>query len=267
LPTSTKSTRTKRRKFLNFKAPSEFDLDPARIPAHLAVIMDGNGRWAKKKLLNRVKGHERGAETVRMVVRAVREIGVSVLTLYAFSTENWQRSKAEVSALMALLKRFLKDELADLSENNIRLNAIGQIHRLPTDVQNTLAETMQATAQNDGMTLNLALSYGGRDEIVRMAKTIAGQVKDGTLDIDEITPELISANLYTANMPDPDLMIRTSGEMRISNFLLWQIAYAELFITDTLWPDFTREELYHILKVYQGRERRFGKENAANIHG
>lgn len=248
---------------MNSKPPSVHELDPARIPAHLAVIMDGSGRWAQKRLLNRIKGHEKGAETVRMVVRTAREIGVSVLTLYAFSTENWQRSKAEVSALMVLLQRFLKNELSELLENNIRLNVIGQIERLPADVQKDLADTMAATAAKDGMILNLALSYGGRAEIVRMTQRIAGLVKKGKLGTADITPELVSAHLYTADMPDPDLLIRTSGEMRISNFMLWQIAYTELFITDTLWPDFSREELIAILKAYQGRERRFGKEKSA----
>ena len=234
-------------------------LDPSRLPAHVAIIMDGNGRWAQKRLMNRAKGHEQGARTVRMVVRSCREIGVSALTLYAFSTENWQRSKSEISALMMLLKRFLRSERKDMLDNNIRLNAIGQIDRLPGDVQRHLAETMAETRHNNGMRLNLALSYGGREEIVRMAQRVAGRVKRGELTAEAVTESDIIRELYTAGMPDPDLLIRTSGEMRISNFLLWQIAYSELFITDTLWPDFSREELMAIIKAYQGRERRFGK--------
>lgn len=234
-------------------------LDPLRIPAHVAIIMDGNGRWAKKRLMNRVKGHEQGARTVRMVVRSCRELGVSVLTLYAFSTENWQRSKSEISALMALLKRFLRSERQDMLENNIRLNAIGQIERLPADVRRHLNDTMAETRENSGMRLNLALSYGGREEILRMAQRVAGRVNRGELAAEAISDADVARELYTAGMPDPDLLIRTSGEMRISNFLLWQIAYAELFITTTLWPDFSREELVEIIKAYQGRERRFGK--------
>jgi len=242
--------------------PSAFDpvnLDPAKLPVHVAIIMDGNGRWARKRLLNRIKGHERGVETVRTIVRACRKIGISYLTLYAFSTENWQRPKTEIAVLMTILKQFLKAEQKELMENNIRLNAIGQIERLSADVRRTLDETMMLTKDNHKMCLNLALSYGGRAEIVKMVKDIATRVKDGNIDTDSITPELIAEHLYTRNMPDPDLLIRTSGEMRISNFLLWQIAYTEIFVTDTLWPDFGREELMQILLDYQQRERRFGR--------
>ncbi|MDM8522695.1 isoprenyl transferase [Desulfococcaceae bacterium HSG8] len=235
------------------------ELDPAKIPAHVAIIMDGNGRWAKKRLANRVRGHEQGMEVVRKIVRACRKTGISILTLYAFSTENWQRPKPEVTALMALLKRFLKTELNEMMDNNIRLNAIGQTERLPEGVRELLHKTMGMTEKNDGMLLNLALSYGGRAELTRMVRDIAVKVKTGTIDPDSITPELISDHLYTGGMADPDLLIRTSGEMRISNFLLWQIAYAEIFITKTLWPDFNRDELMSILKEYQDRERRFGK--------
>ena len=242
---------------------ADANLDPAKIPAHVAIIMDGNGRWAKKRLLNRIKGHEQGAQTVRTVVRTCREIGVSVLTLYAFSTENWQRSKTEIAALMTLLKQFLRSEQDEMLENNIRLNAIGQIERLPKDLRQLLGQVMDLTGRNDGMILNLALSYGGRAEIVRMAQKIARLVQNENFDPENITPEIVSEHLYTCNMPDPDVLIRTSGEMRISNFLLWQIAYSEIFITDTLWPDFSREELIGILHTYQRRERRFGKEEAA----
>jgi len=237
----------------------EAGLDPARLPAHVAIIMDGNGRWAKKRMLNRVKGHEQGADTVRMAVRASRELGIDVLTLYAFSTENWQRPATEVSALMSLLKRFLKSEKKDMLKHNIRLNTIGEVERLPNSVNAMLKETMQATENNTGMVLNLALSYGARSEIVRMVQQLSETVAEGKLRPEAIDEEMVSAHLYTRNIPDPDLLIRTSGEMRISNFLLWQIAYAEIYITDTLWPDFTKVEYLQILKDYQGRDRRFGK--------
>jgi undecaprenyl diphosphate synthase len=237
----------------------EAGLDPARLPTHVAIIMDGNGRWAKKRMLNRVKGHERGADTVRMVVRASRELGIAVLTLYAFSTENWQRPETEINTLMMLLKRFLKSEKQEMLDNNIRLNAIGEIERLPGSLTALLRETMQATAKNSGMLLNLALSYGARPEIVRMVQQLSKTVAAGNLRPGDIDEETVSAHLYTRDIPDPDLLIRTSGEMRISNFLLWQIAYAEIYITDTLWPDFNRDEYVKILKAYQGRDRRFGK--------
>ncbi len=235
------------------------DLDPAKLPSHVAIIMDGNGRWAKKRLLNRIKGHEKGAEAVRTIVRACREIRIPNLTLYAFSTENWQRPQSEIVALMVLLKNFLESEQKEMLDNNIRLNAIGQTERLPQDVQQTLHKVMTVTSKNDGMLLNLALSYGGRDEIVKMVKEIAIKVKNSNIEPDSITPELISEHLYTSKIPDPDLLIRTSGEMRISNFLLWQIAYTEIYVTDTLWPDFAKDEFVRILIDYQHRKRRFGK--------
>ena len=228
------------------------------LPRHIAIIMDGNGRWARKRSLNRIRGHKEGTESVRNIVRACREIGVEVLTLYAFSTENWQRPRQEVTALMSILKSFLKSELAEMMENNILLNAIGDIERLPGNVLKVLREVMEETRQNQAMILNLALSYGGRNEIVRASKKIATQIKAGRLQPEEITEELFSDYLYTQGMPEPDLLIRTSGEMRISNFLLWQIAYSEIFVTQTLWPDFRREELIRILHDYQKRERRFG---------
>jgi undecaprenyl diphosphate synthase len=221
--------------------------------------MDGNGRWAKKRFLNRIKGHEKGAEAVRTIVRACREISIPNLTLYAFSTENWQRPQSEIVALMALLKNFLESEQKEMLDNNIRLNAIGQTERLPQDVQQTLHKVMRVTRKNDGMLLNLALSYGGRAEIVKMVKEIAIKVKNSNIEPDSITPELISEHLYTSEIPDPDLLIRTSGEMRISNFLLWQIAYTEIYVTDTLWPDFAKDEFVRILIDYQNRKRRFGK--------
>lgn len=235
------------------------EIDTSKLPSHVAIIMDGNGRWAKKRLLNRVKGHEKGSDAVRTIVRATRELGIPYLTLYAFSTENWGRPKAEVSALMSLLKKFIVSEKKDMMDNNIRLNALGQLDRLPEDVGNTLKETMYETKDNTGLCLNLALSYGSRDEIRGMVKDISLKVKSGMLDPDLITEEMISDHLYTSGMPDPDLMIRTSGEMRISNFLMWQLAYAEIYFTSTLWPDFDKDEFKKILIDYQGRERRFGK--------
>jgi undecaprenyl diphosphate synthase len=221
--------------------------------------MDGNGRWAKKRLLNRIKGHEKGADTVRTIVRTCRQIGIPNLTLYAFSTENWQRPQTEIQALMTLLIKFLDSELKEMMDNNIRLDAIGQVERLPERVQKALHKTMDTTRKNDGMRLILALSYGSRAEIVRMVREIAQKASTGEVQPDAVSAELVSQYLYTRDIPDPDLLIRTSGEMRISNFLLWQIAYAEIFVTDTLWPDFDKEEFVNILKAYQGRERRYGR--------
>ncbi|WP_028325869.1 isoprenyl transferase [Desulfatirhabdium butyrativorans] len=233
-------------------------LDPAKVPRHVAIIMDGNGRWAKQRLMNRVRGHEKGAETVRTIVTASREIGIAFLTLYAFSTENWQRSAAEVAALMRLLKNFLVTERDLMMRHDIRLSTIGEVERLPEDVRATLSETLSLTAGNRSMVLTLALSYGARAEIVRMVRTVATDVLEGRISAESIDEKRVSQGLYTRDMPDPDLLIRTSGEMRISNFLLWQIAYSELAITKTLWPDFSREEYLAILQDYQHRERRFG---------
>jgi undecaprenyl diphosphate synthase len=250
----------KRKRSLNSSLSSSnvVELDTTKMPAHVAIIMDGNGRWAKKRLLNRINGHEKGSETVRTIVRTCREIGISYLTLYAFSTENWQRPKTEVTALMALLKKFLQSEQEEMVENNIRLQVIGQLDRLPTNVREALNQTMTATREQTGMDLILALSYGGRAEIVRMVQEVAEKIKRGIIDPQAVDEELISAHLYTRDIPDPDLLIRTSGEMRISNFLLWQIAYTELFVTNTLWPDFSKEEFLKILKDFQVRARRFG---------
>ena len=242
-------------------SPSSADpsiLDANLLPTHVAIIMDGNGRWAKKRLVNRIKGHERGSQTVRTVVRACRELGIPYLTLFAFSTENWQRPKAEVEALMGLLIRFLKSEKSELMENNIRLRMIGQLEQLPPKVQEALQEIMLATKDNTAMNLILALSYGARAEIVGMVRSVAEKIRGGQIEPESITAELVADNLYTREIPDPDLLIRTSGEMRISNFLLWQIAYSEIFVTPTLWPDFNKEELLEILKDFQGRERRYG---------
>lgn len=237
---------------------NSIELDTTKLPAHVAIIMDGNGRWAKKRLLNRINGHEKGSETVRTIVRTCRQIGISYLTLYAFSTENWQRPKTEVEALMALLRKFLQSERKEMVENNIRLRVIGQLDRLPKKVREALDQSITATREGTGMDLILALSYGGRAEIVRMVQELAGKIKDGLIDPQAVNEELISDHLYTRDIPDPDLLIRTSGEMRISNFLLWQIAYTELFVTSTLWPDFSKEELLQILKDFQVRVRRFG---------
>ncbi len=235
--------------------------DLKSIPDHVAIIMDGNGRWAKKRLLNRVRGHERGTETVRTIVTACREIGIRYLTLYAFSTENWQRPRVEVAALMTILKNFLNSEKKEMLEKNIRLNTIGATHRLTVPVKEALRETMAATANNTGLTLTLALSYGGRTEIRNAVREISAGVGRGEIDAAAISEKMVADALDTCGIPDPDLMIRTSGEMRISNFLLWQLAYTELFFTQTLWPEFTREEFMHILDEYQRRERRYGKVN------
>lgn len=234
-------------------------LDLNAIPAHVAFIMDGNGRWAKKRLMNRVKGHEQGAQTVKEVVTACRELGIDVLTLYAFSTENWARPKEEVKALMYLLKRFLRNETEELREKDIRLNIMGQIERLPDDVRKEAEQAMAATEKNSAMILNLAISYGAREEITRAVQQIAAKVRAGILEDKDITDKTVSDHLYTAGMPDPDLIIRTSAEFRLSNFLMWQAAYSELAFTPTLWPDFTRQEFYQILIDYQQRDRRFGK--------
>jgi undecaprenyl diphosphate synthase len=221
--------------------------------------MDGNGRWAKKKLMNRVKGHEQGSQTVRTIVTACTELGIGTLTLYAFSTENWARPKPEVKALMILLKKFIISERDTLIENNIRLNIIGQKHRLPLDVQKEVEKTLALTENNNKMVLNLALSYGSREEITTAVKAIAKKIESKELDSDDITQKIISDHLYTKDLPDPDLIIRTSGEYRLSNFLLWQAAYSEFYISHTLWPDFSKKEFINILNDFQKRDRRFGK--------
>ena len=235
------------------------ELNRALLPAHVAMIMDGNGRWAKKRLMNRVRGHEQGSQTVRDIVSACRELGIGILTLYAFSTENWARPRAEVKALMSLLKRFLVSERDEMNEKGIRLNILGQIERLPEDIREEALSTMALTRKNTDMTLNLALSYGAREEITQAVQVIARKVKSGDLKDEEITDKVISDHLYTAGMADPDLIIRTSGEYRLSNFMMWQAAYSELFITSTLWPDFSKQEFHDILINFQQRDRRFGK--------
>ncbi len=234
------------------------EIDKENLPRHIAIIMDGNGRWAKKKLLNRISGHIKGVNAVREVVTACRELGIKVLTLYAFSIENWKRPADEVKALMGLLKEYLQKECEEMVQNNIRLNAIGRIEDLPLDVQRTLEETKKRTERCDGMLLNLALSYGGRSEILHAVQGIISDLQRGRIKPEEITIQRFSQYLWTHGISDPDLLIRTSGEFRISNFLLWQIAYTELYVTDTLWPDFDRKELVKAISDYQSRERRFG---------
>lgn len=233
-------------------------VDKSKLPTHVAIIMDGNGRWAKKRGLPRVRGHQQGAETVREVVRATRQIGIPWLTLYAFSMENWKRSDLEIRALMNLLEQFLKDELEEMTENGIRLKAIGRLEKLPPSTRELLFETMDKTSQGKDMTLTLALSYGGRQEILDAVRKIAVSVEKGEIQPEEIDHRFLVNALYQPEMPNPDLLIRTSGEYRISNFLLWQIAYTEIYITSTLWPDFTREEYLKAIAEFQSRERRFG---------
>lgn len=233
-------------------------IDRNKLPKHIAIIMDGNGRWAQKNHLGRIAGHREGAKSVRVVVEACREIGIQYLTLYAFSVENWMRPSREVKALMNLLVQYLEDEAETMIRNDIRLNTIGQIENLPAKVNAFLKKTREATRDCRGMVLSLALSYGSRDEIVRALKNILQNALHGKLKPEDITRDLVSHYLDTAGMPDPDLLIRTSGEYRLSNFLLWQSAYSELYFTDVLWPDFRKENLIEAIVDYQNRERRFG---------
>ena len=230
-----------------------------KLPLHVAIIMDGNGRWAKQQGLLRVIGHESGTKSVRDVVEASAEIGIKNLTLYAFSTENWKRPKLEVQTLMKLLVKSLKKEIKTLQKNNIKLSAIGNLNDLPKKAHKELLEVIEKTKDNKHMTLTLALSYGSREEIVNVIKELTHKVKNNIISIENIDESIINKHLYTQNLPDVDLLIRTSGEHRISNFLLWQIAYAELYFTDILWPDFKKKDLYEALVNYQKRERRFGK--------
>ncbi len=230
----------------------------ASLPRHVAVIMDGNGRWAKQRGLPRIEGHRQGAESARTIIRTSSELGIKYLTLYAFSAENWNRPKDEVDALMKYLIHYLKTETPELNKNNVRLEVIGQIYRLPENVQEHLKKSIATLSQNNGLTLVMALSYGSRIEIVDAVRRIAEKVKRGKLDPADITEQVFAQHLYTRNIPDPDLLIRTSGEMRVSNFLLWQISYAELVITPTLWPDFRKPQFYAALEEYARRHRRFG---------
>lgn len=220
--------------------------------------MDGNGRWARQRHLPRVEGHRAGAESARVVIRAAGELGVKYLTLYAFSVENWNRPKDEVDTLMKYLVHYLKTETAELNKNNVQLEVIGQVYRLPENVQEQLQQTIAALSKNNGLTLIMALSYGGRTEIVEAARGLARKVRQGALDPEDINEHVFAQHLYTRNVPDPDLLIRTSGEMRLSNFLLWQVSYTELVVTPTLWPDFRKPQFHEALEEYHRRHRRFG---------
>ena len=239
------------------KLKDQIEID--KLPNHLAIIMDGNGRWAKQKGMLRIFGHENGTKSVREVVEASAELGIRFLTLYAFSTENWKRPKMEVQTLMNLLVTSLKKEIKTLQDNNIKLSAIGCLDDLPKKAHKELHEVIERTKQNSRMTLTLALSYGAREELISAIKELTNKVKNNIISAETIDESIINKHLYTRNLPDVDLLIRTSGEQRISNFLLWQSAYAELYFTDTLWPDFKRQDLYKALINYQHRERRFGK--------
>ena len=234
-------------------------LDLSRLPAHVAIIMDGNGRWAQQRGLSRIEGHRRGKDSVRAIVETSRRLGLRYLSLFAFSTENWNRPRREVDALMNLLRRYLRTELRKMMKNEIRLLAIGDTRRLPAILQQELQSVVDATQHNRRLTVLLALSYGGREDIVRAARTLARCARDGDLDPDDIDETRFAQHLFTADVPDPDLLIRTSGEMRLSNFFLWQAAYTEIFVTDTLWPDFREPEFLAALAQYQQRERRFGR--------
>lgn len=229
-----------------------------KLPRHIAVIMDGNGRWAEERGLPRAAGHQAGIASLRDVTRAARELGLGFLTVYAFSTENWKRPKREVSMLFRLLVKMLRDELREMLENGVRLNAIGQLTSLPKLVQQELFDSIERTSQNKGLTLTLALSYSGRWDLVRAMQAIALDVRSGKISPEDISEETVRAALTTATIPEPDLLVRTSGEMRLSNFLLWELAYAEIHVTKTFWPDFRREHLYDAIRDYQSRERRFG---------
>lgn len=234
-------------------------IDVNNIPQHIAIIMDGNGRWAKKKGFLRTIGHENGVKSVRTTISECATMGIKYLTLYAFSTENWNRPRFEVQKLMEILIKSLKKELPTFTKNNIKLNAIGDLTLLPKKVQETLQEVIDSTKDNTHMTLTLALSYGSRAELINAVKEISFKVKNNLISEADIDESVINNHLYTNDLPDVDLLVRTSGEQRISNFLLWQIAYAELYFTEVLWPDFTEEELYKAILTYQNRERRFGK--------
>ena len=235
------------------------ELNTDELPLHIAVIMDGNGRWAKQQGKNRLRGHEEGAKAVRKTVEAAAKLGIKHLTLYAFSTENWNRPKTEVSTLMSLLVRNLRRELRQMTKNNIRLSAIGSLDKLPKKVREELVEVIEKTQSNTGTNLTLALSYGAREEIKQAVIDISKKVKNSIINVESIDETIINEHLYTQHLPDVDLLIRTSGEVRISNFLLWQIAYAELYFTDVMWPEFDEYELHQAINSYLKRERRFGK--------
>ncbi len=234
-------------------------IDPKRLPAHIAIIMDGNGRWARRRSMPRVAGHSAGVEPVRSTVETCARLGIGVLTLYAFSVENWKRPRAEVETLWRLLRYYLRREVPEMMKNNIRFSALGRLEVLSDQVRSELEDARRATSRNTGLRVNLAINYGGRTELVDAMNAIVEDARmAGTLSSLQVTEPMIQSRLYTAGLPDPDLLIRTSGEMRISNFLLWQIAYAELYVTETLWPDFDRTDLLKAVLDYQGRDRRFG---------
>ena len=240
----------------------DYTNDTQPVPNHVAIIMDGNGRWAEQRKRPRLFGHKAGVDSVRVIVEAARESGVKHLTLYAFSTENWQRPGAEVKGLMALLKTYLQVELERMLNNNIRLECFGQMSRLPQDVQQVLSTVITDTRNCQGMRLNLALSYGSRVEIISAIRDIAGQVKKGKISVTDIDNDLFTSHLYSKGQPDPDLLIRTGGEKRLSNFLLWQLSYAEIYFTDIMWPDFRQEQFEQALQEFARRQRRFGKTGA-----
>ncbi len=243
-------------------------LDPARLPKHIAVIMDGNGRWAGRRRLPRVAGHKAGVVPVRVTVETCARLGVKVLTLYAFSVENWKRPRHEVETLWRLLRYYLRQELPELQKHDVRLQAIGRLDALPPQVRRELESVVEATSANRGLLVNLAINYGGRAEIVDAVNSILEMARlDGSIATLKIDEDLIATSLYTAACPEPDLLIRTSGEMRISNFLLWQIAYAELYVTETLWPDFSRTDLLEALLAYQKRDRRYGGLSGVELDG
>jgi len=235
------------------------EIDKERLPRHVAIIMDGNGRWATQRGLTRITGHRRGKQSVQEIVETARRLGIEYLSLYAFSTENWQRPRDEVAALMRFLRHFLAAELKKMMKNGIRLLAIGNLRKLPREVQTALRQTIEDTRHNTGMTVILAVSYGGREEITEAVRAIARRVRREDIDPEDVDQALVASHLGTAGVPDPDLLIRTSGEMRISNFLLWQIAYTEIYVTDTLWPDFREREFLDAVAHFQRRERRFGR--------
>ena len=240
--------------------------DPAReeasLPRHVAIVMDGNGRWAEKRKKPRLYGHKIGASSVREIVEVAAEVGIEILTLYAFSSENWKRPDGEVTGLMTILQNYLESELSRMLTNDIRLSCIGDLQRMPAGVRGVLLESIEKTRNNKKLILNLALSYGGQDEIVNAVKAIAEKCRCGDLEVDEINKDLVSDHLYTAGLPDPDLLIRTGGEKRLSNFLLWQTSYAEIVFTDVMWPDYRKEAFMQSLEEYQRRERRFGRTGA-----
>ena len=235
------------------------DLDRQKLPRHVAVIMDGNGRWAKRRGLPRIMGHPRGVDALRELVRCCDDWGLEALTVYAFSTENWNRPREEVIVIMTLIEQFLRRELPEMMERGIRLNLVGDLENLPRSLQAQIERSTKATDNNRGLQFRAAINYGGRQEILRVCQALAAQVQQGSIQPEQIDPALFERHLYTADVCHPDLLIRTSGEMRISNFLLWQVAYSEIYITDTLWPDFDRAQMHQALWSYQQRDRRFGK--------